>query len=220
MGGGGARASCTRADTGAGGRAEGQLSWATQAGNRTRLMLCDRQKPATPFNVAPIRALPVLASFLERRLCQTTGGRAAACQLPNMTFAGWAAEPQRGTSAAQPFIPSDVGGTCAARRPLRAARDCARVFPLSAGLSRNQRSHGGRRKKRSLLRERKRSHTRQWYERGRLLPTNSSQRQHLQLLGGRANMEKQRVTDASAGKWKAAGDDNQGRRQQILRPYD
>lgn len=95
-GGRGARASCTRADTGAGGRAEGRLSWATQAGNRTRLMLCDRQKPATPFNVAPIRALPVLASFLERRLCQTTGGRAAACQLPNMTFAGWAAEPQGG----------------------------------------------------------------------------------------------------------------------------
>lgn len=76
-------------------------------------MLCDRQKPATPFNVAPIRALPVLArplaSFLERRLCQTTGGRAATCQLPNMTFAGWAAEPQRGTSAPQPFIPSVVG---------------------------------------------------------------------------------------------------------------
>lgn len=111
QGGEGAPASCTRTDTGSG---RGRLSWATRAGNRTRLMLCDRQKPATPFNVAPIRALPVLArplaSFLERRRCQTTGGRAAACQLPNMTFAGWAAEPQRGTSAAQPFIPpSDVG---------------------------------------------------------------------------------------------------------------
>lgn len=33
-----------------------------EAGNRTRLMFYDRQKPATLFNVAPIRALPVLAS--------------------------------------------------------------------------------------------------------------------------------------------------------------
>lgn len=44
----------------------------------------------------------------------------------------------------------------------------------------------------------------------------------VEVVGGRggANTEKQRVTDASAGKWKAAGDDNQGRHQQILRPYD
>lgn len=108
LGGEGVQASCTRADTGAGGRAEGRLSWATQ--NRTRLMLCDRQKPATPFNVAPIRALPVLASFLERRLCQTTGGRAAACQLPNMTFAGWAAEPQRGDICGAAFHPLGCRG--------------------------------------------------------------------------------------------------------------
>lgn len=38
------------------------VSCRREAGNRTRLMFYDRQKPATLFNVAPIRALPVLAS--------------------------------------------------------------------------------------------------------------------------------------------------------------
>lgn len=48
-------------------------------------------------------------------LLPTTGGRAAVCQLPNMTFAGEATEPQRVTSAEQPFIPSL--GTCVAPGP-------------------------------------------------------------------------------------------------------
>lgn len=38
------------------------VSCPREAGNRTRLMFYDRQKPATLFNVAPIRALSVLAS--------------------------------------------------------------------------------------------------------------------------------------------------------------
>lgn len=44
-----------------------------------------------------------------------------------MTFAGWAAEPQRVTSAEQPFIPSL--GTCVAPRPPRARMNALTLPP-------------------------------------------------------------------------------------------
>lgn len=97
-------------------------------------MLCDRQKPATPFNVAPIRALLVLARVLFRKApvpnnwWESSGVPAAKhdiCWLGRWTPAG--------DICTAAFHPLPCRGTCVARRPLRAARQCARVV-LSAGL--------------------------------------------------------------------------------------
>ncbi|KAJ7989167.1 hypothetical protein DPEC_G00316700 [Dallia pectoralis] len=70
-------------------------------GSRTRLMFYDRQKPETLFNVVPL-GCPEPLRPLGIPL-PTTGGRDAR-QLPNMTFAGWATEPQQVTSVEPPFI--------------------------------------------------------------------------------------------------------------------